>query len=381
MIAKVLPKLGVIAILLAIFQGIVGAQPPAPPAPPPFAPAPPAPPAPLPPPPDVAKQIHALIVFDEKVPGATQDGKEVERVLQEAFNNPKMFPEGELKRIPASITILRGADANAAKVLEYYRELGEVGDDTILFYYAGHGAFDARGHHLALKDGKLYRDDLRRAMLLKGPRLTVIITDCCANYVDGKIDLPKAQLKWKVLYTLLGRHRGLVDITASTPGTFSFGDEAGGIFSRSMCHLFCVAPKEVGASEKLKSGYVAWPEFFEYLQKKTKENYAKFREQNAEDADVVQQETLVPFAFALPKWRFGARINDIPNGGIYVEEVFKDSPALAAGLQVRQVIESVDGVQFQNKEDFADYIDNKPGGVLKIKVSGRRQPFLVELAW
>ena len=31
--------------------------------------------------------------------------------------------------------------------------------------------------------------------------------------------------------------------------------------------------------------------------------------------------------------------------------------------------------------DFADYIDNKPGGVLKIKVSGRRQPFLVELAW
>ena len=90
--------------------------------------------------------------------------------------------------------------------------------------------------------------------------------------------------------------------------------------------------------------------------------------------------TLVPFAFALPKWRFGARINDLQGGGIYVEEVFKDSPALAAGLKVRQIIETVDGREFQTKEEFADYIDNK-FGVLSIKVRGLRQPLEVELAW
>jgi hypothetical protein len=331
--------------------------------------------------PDVAKRIHALIVFDEKVTGAAKDGKEVEHVLHEAFNNPKMFPEGDLKRIPATITVLRGAEATATKVLEYYRELEEVGEDTLLFYYAGHGGFDQRGHHLVLRSGRFYREDLRRAMLLKAPRLTVILTDCCSGYVEGELEMPKAQLKWKVLYTLLGRHRGLVDITAATPGTLSFGDEGGGIFSRSMCHLFCVAPKDVGASEKLKSGYVAWPEFFEYLQNKTKENYAKFREKNADDPEVVAQAKLVPFAFALPQWRFGARINDLEGGGIYVEEVFKQSPAESAGMRPRQVIESVDGRVFQTKEEFADYIDNKLGGVIRIRVTGLRQALAVPLAW
>ena len=59
-------------------------------------------------------------------------------------------------------------------------------DDTIVFFYSGHGAHDARGHYLLMPDQKttLSRQTVIESIQRKNPRLAVVITDSCANLVD-----------------------------------------------------------------------------------------------------------------------------------------------------------------------------------------------------
>jgi hypothetical protein len=79
-----------------------------------------------------------------------------------------------------------GDKVSPKTVLDYYKRLDVGPDDALLFYFSGHGAFlKSKGHFLGFKRGPLFRKDLLAAMDKKKPRLRLVLTDCCANYVDG----------------------------------------------------------------------------------------------------------------------------------------------------------------------------------------------------
>src|SRR5262249_38115654 len=70
-------------------------------------------------------------------------------------------------------------------VLKYYQDLKVEPNETLVFYYAGHGAYDtSKGHLLTFVQGDLPRASLMAAMQKHKPRLTVVLTDCCAVYDD-----------------------------------------------------------------------------------------------------------------------------------------------------------------------------------------------------
>jgi len=190
-------------------------------------------------------------------------------------------------------------------ILRYYRDLKTGPSETSLCYYAGHGAIDPeKGHFLALQQldtEPLTRDELRKAMLQNKPGLVVILTDCCSDRHELK---KKNRDVWDnehkainpVLHDLLFRHRGIVDITAST-GNSAFGDEhQGGIFTRTFAKLIHTAPEQFDSN---KDGFVNWKEFFPRLEKDTEATFVSWAQQNRALGEAIQQKSQRPRALQL----------------------------------------------------------------------------------
>ena len=120
-------------------------------------------------------------------------------------------------------------------VSELITELSVTANDTIFFYYSGHGGNDDRGHYLGLPQGRLYRSELRQLLENKGARLVVLITDCCNQRSDGQafgapyMDMEPPAKVSPLFESLFLLPKGTVDINSSSPGEaayfFPFGSE------------------------------------------------------------------------------------------------------------------------------------------------------------
>jgi len=162
------------------------------------------------------------------------------------------------------ITVLSGEHATPQNVLRYYQNLQTGPNEAVLFYYGGHGGVDATrrfndgptlGHCLTMTAGGLYRRDLIAAIKARNPGLAVILTDCCSSYFqsgnstsdsessneNGRIQAMGLSHACRCLFF---QHRGIVDITASEPGSFAYGYEAiGGFFTFGLTRIV-VAPEQ-----------------------------------------------------------------------------------------------------------------------------------------
>ncbi len=113
-------------------------------------------------------------------------------------------------------------------------------DDTIVFYWSGHGAYDSGGHYLVMPDRTpLYRKDVLAAIDRKSPRLAVLISDACNTHLDSRrLALPMApalapppQIS-PLFDELFMKHRGVVDMNASSEEEVAIAlDECGGLFT------------------------------------------------------------------------------------------------------------------------------------------------------
>ena len=118
-------------------------------------------------------------------------------------------------------------------------------DDTIVFFYSGHGAHDERGHFLLMPDQKtsLSRQTVIERIQRKNPRLAVVITDSCANLVDrGLLAGPALALEQPprvapLFDSLFFRASGLVDVNSSTEGQVAAGPIGGGLMVLAMAYL------------------------------------------------------------------------------------------------------------------------------------------------
>ncbi len=250
------------------------------------------------PPPELRK-VYALLVVDT-LGGLSDsvklDGERVDRLLS--------------SNLPADridIKVLTGKDVNADAILRYYRALKVGRDDTLFFYYAGHGATDPqKGQFLALQElntEPLLRADLRRAMQQRQPGLVVLITDCCSNRykLPGKSrkvyeDEGTARTIHPVLRCLLYQSRGVVDITAASSNIAYGDDHDGGIFTRSLDKLVRAG---IARSDTDRDGFVTWPEFFTQLQSETEGTFVTWAQHERALGEPVDQSSQRPQAFAL----------------------------------------------------------------------------------
>jgi hypothetical protein len=128
-----------------------------------------------------AAKVRVLLVLDtDDQMGATWglDGDNMKALLENMVQK-----QGLIGRV--IIDRFTGNKVSPQSVLEYYRKLDVGPDDALMFYYSAHGgALKNKGQFLAFKRGPLFRKDLVAAMDKKKPRLRVVLTDCCANYLD-----------------------------------------------------------------------------------------------------------------------------------------------------------------------------------------------------
>ncbi len=118
-------------------------------------------------------------------------------------------------------------------------------DDTIVFFYSGHGAHDDRGHYLLMPDQKttLARPTLIRRIQAKNPRLAVVVTDTCSNLLDrGLLPGPEMMLQppeqpVPLFDSLFFQSTGLVDLNSSTEGQVAAGPVGGGLLVLALAYL------------------------------------------------------------------------------------------------------------------------------------------------
>ncbi len=114
-------------------------------------------------------------------------------------------------------------------------------NDTIFFYWCGHGVFDEKEgeHYLKVRgteDEMIPRKDIRNALKRKRARLAILITDSCSTPIPGGIApaaAPRISSGMPALYkTLFFKSKGLVDVNSASPGQNALiWKGTGGIFS------------------------------------------------------------------------------------------------------------------------------------------------------
>lgn len=239
-----------------------------------------------------AGRVHFLLAVDTidrfyKALGLDLDGKNIEDTIRWAMGK---------QNIPAdryTIKVLSGTQMTEKAVLDFYRRLKIGPNDSLVFYYTGHGGFyPDKGHLLNMraffrgqegyKRADIDRAELVAAMARHQPRSIIVLTDCCASsnlpIVAGGVRRKIPDVKNKpplnengdgsVFRDLFFRSRGVVNITSSLTGTPSRGERAkGGSFFTLA--LYKLLKDQRSRFDKDGDGKVTWPEFFPELEKHT----------------------------------------------------------------------------------------------------------------
>ena len=187
-----------------------------------------------------AQQLHAFVVVD------SDDDRIGDSVATDGINLVQLFQRG-LEERSYTDYVLSGEQVTADNIIRTVKNAKIKPEDSVLFYYSGHGAFDrnTQDHYLTLNHSDpLARTAVRNAILAQSPKLAVLMTDCCA----GVVSLPMAPdagmgmgaggeakaIEYPVLRELFFNTQGLVDITSSRPGQVSLGLGDGGLFTNAV---------------------------------------------------------------------------------------------------------------------------------------------------
>ena len=157
------------------------------------------------------------------------------------------------KTIPSNKILTHDLPGNSLKNNQSFSEaLAEIRlkvdeDDTVFFFYCGHGACNEKGERYITCDGGYLSRDFALAEISKlNAPLTLFLTDMCSAYGKTAIGmggaciscvLPDAQVSEVApgMKSLFFEHRGLLDLTSSKPFTraISFSDHPTSVFGEA----------------------------------------------------------------------------------------------------------------------------------------------------
>jgi Caspase domain/PDZ domain len=343
--------------------------------------------------------LHILVVADttDELVGQSclVDLKTIKSYFAESSNIPR--------NRQTSITLMTGdPPPQAAKgalrysrdaILGHYKGLAGTKEvkqsDTILFYYSGHGGYvPGKGHCIYTpkdREHRLFRTELRQAILECKPRLAVIITDSCAKALSKRTLGPKGlrEDRAQMVESLFFTPSGVVDINSSSQGQVSAGsDEGGGIFTSVFfeklgleIHQIELELKKKGLPVKTERA-VTWREIFPLLLGPTAARYKTA----VPDGEQTSQD---PQAFCLPKeplfdpplpFKHGLAVDAVLKDGrdvLIVRTVDTGSAAEKGGLRPGDAIISIDGKDVSNDNEF-DCAINFPPDPDKVTVTFAR---------
>jgi S1-C subfamily serine protease len=249
-----------------------------------------------------------------------------------------------------------------------------------VFYYSGHGASDDQGHYLAMAKGKLHRNKVLDAMLRKGPRLAVLITDCCNLRSDGEMffapyfQVNRPSSPTPLFRSLFLEPKGIVDVNSSSPGEGAFfapsgddiGSKRGSIFTRGLAAWV----------EKNQSQRRVWDDLVRGVSLQVHASFHDYYPKGiqASKGDKVQtQQNVFPFQYpGMPENkgpRTGFLIRDFPGKGAVITTVAANTPAsqvflvdkeVFASLKPQQVIISINGKPVENTDQVVKAIAQSP---------------------
>ncbi|MDR2441083.1 MAG: caspase family protein [Planctomycetaceae bacterium] len=344
-----------------------------------------------------AQKIHLVIAADTNAEGGVGAFVKIDQhKIKQLFESN--VPDSQLK-----ITMIAAEEMRGSNILAAIDSLESSNEDTIVFYYSGHGGFDRQKQEqfLQLKLGHLYRPELLKHIQQKQPRLSVLLTDCCNVQIDVMEAAQERQSEVitfskeisPLFATLFFHCKGVVDITSSKLGEYSGCDmkkNRGSCFTYPFVDLMKVNKDNVDMD---------WDKFVTELAAKVND---AFKESYPNGCRGQMTQTLAAFSYPgkqeQPKpednnnpsteekkgYRFGVRAVAHQSGGMRMLEIIENSPAQRSGLEIGDVILEINGKAINTEKEYSDAIDasEKMMHVKLINIrDGKTITPTIELGW
>ena len=265
-----------------------------------------------------------------------------------------------------TIHVVEGEAASPKNVISKIKNLPIKREDAVLFYYSGHGAFDNQTgtHYFQFSNSSnvLQRSTVKNAIRSLAPRLTVMISDCCASILPLRRDdfnpesanASGGQGVTPIVSQLFFNTRGVVDITSSRPGQYSVGYPDGGVLTNAFLSVV----------QDYRYETPKWDEVFARTRWRAS---SAFEHKNADKR--LRNKGLSNKQFTQTAWSFEPMYDGDPNIGrlgVFIDQndsgkisfVQPGSAARSIGLAVGDRITSINGVGNLTTDQIVDRVNN-----------------------
>lgn len=198
--------------------------------------------------------------------------------------------------------VLTGPSGSPSAVMRFLNNMLRIDpDDTLVFFYCGHGVTTVGGHTFAQSNGRITRATIREGLLRHRARLTLLLSDTCSNYGLRAPTAGNGLIRGsdpKAAAELLFKPSGFVDMTAASPGEYSvFDEEDGGFFTIQLARTLW---EDSAFLDSNKDGRVSWKEVFPVVRVRTNEYLQWYKSTHPIWDPSQQAKTQFPSVWTLP---------------------------------------------------------------------------------
>ncbi len=224
-------------------------------------------------------RVFAIFVFDTSDVKAQKEisiGRDIFLTsFEEAFNKAqKKFYMQELS----------GDLVTRDSILRHLNSLKGIvtNNDTVFFFFLGHGGLDDSGHFLAFRKERFYRKELESIMKSLNSRLTLIFTDSCASSVDTDKRF-RRETRYKpvpssLIENLFFDSSGIISVNSSKPYQSAWSNiNFGGYFTYAFSYFL---NENFFVLDRNGDGKVNWFEFLAAVDEGVQSLQTNFSEEN-----------------------------------------------------------------------------------------------------
>jgi len=321
--------------------------------------------------------IHVIIAAD----GADE---KIGNAVQTDLDNMTNLFRANVPPANLNLVALDAQTISPNGMLQAVDQLPVAPNDTIVFFYSGHGSFDASTgrQYLEQATGKLYRDELLARIERRKPRLSVLLTDCCNNIVN---DVPGSRKAGAAPYVQVPNSfsplfenlfvdcTGTADLTSSQPGELSFviNVEDGSIFTQAFVDV---------VRQNRTNGDMYWRSFTDGLSRESGKIFQARFPGGAKIPDTLKalvrglpdvQTAQTVHKYKLPNEdegtspvvqegpRLGLRAANHAEG-VQITAIHPDSPASQTDIATGEIITAINGTTIKNEDEYSNAVDASP---------------------